>query len=82
MNSLQYSNPLGYTDMLAIWDAFNGAEAGTSQMGTPAGWTATRFWVADDKPFREGFQRAFSFENGVATRNEFAFNFDVAFEVL
>ncbi len=39
------TNPT-YDDLLAIWDAHNGAGTETSVGGTPAGWQANQYWSA------------------------------------
>jgi hypothetical protein len=38
-------NP-SYNDLLAIWDAHNGASTSQSISGVPAGWQASRYWSA------------------------------------
>ena len=35
-----------YNDLLAIWDAHNGAGTSTGSSGVPTGWQAERYWSA------------------------------------
>ena len=35
-----------FNELLAIWDAFNGAGTGTGDIGAPAGWQNDRYWSA------------------------------------
>ena len=35
-----------YSDLLAVWDAYNGTGTGTNINGTPADWQANGYWSA------------------------------------
>ena len=35
---------ISYTDLMAVWDAYNGTGTGQSTIGTPSGWVSAPYW--------------------------------------
>jgi hypothetical protein len=68
-DTLTQPNNYNYTDLAAIWDAFNGNTTGTNIAGVPTGWMSGNYWAADQIVTGTGNQAvsshlAFSLETG------------------
>jgi hypothetical protein len=69
-----------YNDLLAIWDAHNGAVTSTGIRGVPAGWQASRYWSAT--PSSASGHASLALNNGNVNNTGDVGSYYVALQVL
>jgi len=62
---------ISYTDLMAVWDAYNGTGTGQSTIGTPSGWVSAPYWSSTRTNGYEigNILKNGSFELGIVERN-------------